>query len=58
MGAGPRGRLVIAELAALVAIVLLPASLLLGTLTIIGLGIAGLASVDLDEGRLLRGQPG
>ena len=48
----------IAELAALVAIVLLPASLLLATLTVIGLGIASLASADLDEGRFLRGHAG
>ena len=30
-------------------IVLLPASLLLATLTVIGLGVAGLAAADLDE---------
>ena len=46
----------IGEIVAIAAIILLPASLLLGTLTVIGLGIAGLASADLDEGRLLRNQ--
>ena len=47
------GRLM-AELVAVLVIVLLPASLLLATLTVIGLGVAGLASADLDERRLLR----
>jgi hypothetical protein len=47
---------VIVELAALFAIIVLPVSLLLGSLTVIGLGIASLAVSDLDEGRLLRGQ--
>jgi hypothetical protein len=42
------------ELAAMVAALLLPAVLLLGTLAVISLGLAGLASTDLDEGRLLR----
>jgi hypothetical protein len=45
---------VIVELAAIAVVILLPASLLLAILTIIGLGVAGLASTDLDEGRLLR----
>ena len=48
----------IVELAALLAIILLPASLLLATLTVIGLGIASLAGGDLDEGLFLRGHPG
>jgi hypothetical protein len=43
------------ELVAVLAIVLLPASLVLAILTVIGLGVAGLASADLDERRLLRG---
>jgi hypothetical protein len=46
----------IGELVALAAIIILPAGLLFAILTVIGLGIAGLASADLDEGRLLRGQ--
>jgi hypothetical protein len=43
------------EVIAMVAALLLPAALLLGTLAVIGLGLAGLAASDLDEGRLLRG---
>ena len=43
-----------AELVAVLAIVLLPASLVLAIVTVIGLGLAGLASADLDERRLLR----
>ena len=43
-----------AELVTVLVIVLLPASLLLATLTVICLGVAGLASADLDERRLLR----
>ena len=43
-----------AELVALLAIALVPASLVLAILTVIGLGVAGLASTDLDERRLLR----
>ena len=54
MGAGPRERVVIVELAAMAVVILLPASLLLAILTIVGLGVAGLASSDLDEGRLVR----
>ena len=44
----------IGELVALAAIIILPAGLLLAILTVIGLGVAGLAATDLDEGRLLR----
>ena len=44
----------IGELVALAAIIILPAGLLLAILTVIGLGVAGLAAADLDEGRLLR----
>lgn len=43
-----------AEVVAMIAALLLPAVLLLGTLAVIGLGLAGLAAQDLDEGRLLR----
>jgi hypothetical protein len=43
-----------AELAALVAIMILPAGLTIAILTILSIGLAGLSSDDLDEGRLLR----
>jgi hypothetical protein len=43
------------ELIAMIAALLLPATLLLGTLVIIGLGLAGLATSDLEERRLIRG---
>ena len=46
----------IGELVALAAIIILPAGLLLAILTVIGLGVAGLAAADLDEGQLLRGR--
>jgi hypothetical protein len=46
----------IGELVALAAIIILPAGLLLAILTVISLGVAGLAAADLDEGRLLRGR--
>ena len=44
----------IGELVALATIIIVPAALLLAFLTVVGLGIAGLAAADLDEGRLLR----
>ncbi len=45
----------IGELVAVLAIILLPAGLLLATLTALSLAVAGLASVDqLDERALLR----
>jgi hypothetical protein len=43
------------ELVAILVIALVPASLVLAILTVIALGVAGLASTDLDERRLLRG---
>ena len=54
MDDGTRDGRVIGELVALAAIIILPAALLLSFLTVVGLGIAGLAAADLDEGRLLR----
>jgi len=42
------------EIVALLAAFLLPAVLLLGTLAVISLGLAGLAAAELEEGRLLR----
>ena len=43
------------EVIAMIGALLLPATLVLGPLAVIGLGLAGLAASDLEEGRLIRG---
>ena len=44
----------IGELVAVALVVVLPATIVLGSLALIGLSVAGIASDDFVEGRLIR----